>query len=122
MGDENESRKLEDKSVQSDTTVYALDGPGPGGASHEYAIYDADYNVVDTLTFQEGPIQEEGVNGVMDTNLLAVLIDRLTGFVNGPYNCKENMEALKALYHVEYWLNYRTRDRVRRGVEGTSDK
>lgn len=101
--------------------VVAVDGAGPGGASHEYLLTHGDevqeQNTV--LKFQNGPIKEVGVNGLTDEALLAVLIDRLQGFQSGRYSCRENALALTKFEEGMHWLQHRTRQREARGVEGT---
>lgn len=94
-----------------------IDKPGAGGANHEYQITSyEDVNVL--LRFQKGGLQEVGVNGITHEVLLAILIDRLEGFQKGEFNCRENSLALTKLQEALHWLNHRTFDRVRRGVEG----
>lgn len=112
--------------------VTVLDEPGHGGACHEYLIsgfelpVETDEGVViasaSTITFQNGPINEVGVNGLTHEALLAILIDRMEGFQSGPYTCRENDLALAKLQEAQMWLQKRTRDRMARGVEGTHEK
>lgn len=97
--------------------VEALDGPGPGGASHQYMI-TGPYGG-NALTFQNGPINEVGVNGLTHEALLAVLIDRLEGFQSGPFANDYNGAALNHLRSAAGCLHDRTRERMSRGVEGT---
>ena len=52
--------------------------------------------------------------------LLAILIDRLQSFQAGPYACRENALALTKLEEAQHWLQARTKARMARGVEGTS--
>jgi len=97
--------------------IEVLDGPGAGGACHLYHItgFDSDTNASDlwkarhgkpakhsTVLFQNGPINEVGVNGVTHEALLAIIIDRLEGFQKGPFACPENEIALNA-----FWLAQR---------------
>lgn len=102
--------------------VRALDGPGPGNASHHYRV-DLDNGetgvVAAELKFQNGPVKEAGANGVTDEALLAILIDRLQGFQSGKYSCRENAIALTKMQEAMHWLQHRTQERERRGVEGT---
>ena len=98
--------------------VTALDGPGPGGASHEYQIKLPDGSGV-RLAFQNGPINEAGVNGITHEVLLAILIDRMEGFQSGPFAGRENALALTKLQEAQHWLHHRTLARMARGVEGT---
>ena len=72
--------------------------------------------------FKNGPIAEEGVNGVSGEALLAVVADRLECFQKGAYACRENAIALTKIQEAMMWLQKRTRDRMSRGVEGTSAK
>jgi hypothetical protein len=99
-------------------SVHAMDGPGPGGASHEYRIQLNGSNYL-MVNFQNGPIAEAGTNGITHEVLLAVLLDRLTGFQAGPYACEENESALTHLQRAMDVLHARTSKRLARGVEGT---
>jgi hypothetical protein len=71
------------------------------------------------VDFQEGPIKEAGVNGVMNEDLIAMVICRLEGFQNSPFRCRENAVAITKLEEALMWLRKRTNDREARGVEGT---
>lgn len=105
------------------TNVYASDYIGPGGAHHNYDIVHKEEGKPDrflaTLNFQDGPIKEAGINGVMDENLIAIVIDRLQGFQTGDYKSRYNAIAITKLEEALMWLQKRTRDREARGVEGT---
>ena len=109
--------------------IEALGGPGPGGACIHYWVYsDEPRNVemrpaVDLeINFQNGMINEVGVNGISNEALLAIVAHRLEGFQDGPYACPENGAALQMVQSAMQWLQNRTTDRVARGVEGTSEK
>jgi hypothetical protein len=101
--------------------------PDNGNASHEYRInyYEksraGDYSVpsLQTLSFQNGPIGEVGVNGVTNEVLLAIVIDRLEGFQSSKFACEENERALEHCKDALAALEDRTRNREARGVEGT---
>lgn len=114
--------------------IEVLDEPGSGGASHLYRTsgFNSGSNPSDpfvahygqpsdhsTVLFQNGPINEVGVNGVTHEALLEILIDRLKGFQSGQYACRENAVALTHLETAKLWLAKRTLDRMARGVEGT---
>lgn len=115
--------------------ITVMDEPGSGGANHSYIVsgfavatnpgremYEGDPgDGTDSLglLFQNGPINEVGVNGITHEALLAILIDRLRGFQNGPYKSKANACALTHMEEALMWLNQRTLERMRRGVEGT---
>jgi hypothetical protein len=131
-------RQLTDHIVSGDQAVQLLitvmDEPGAGGANHRYEItgFDTDTNPSrtdsagtksrDVIMFQNGPIKEAGVNGITQEALLAITIDRLRSFQNGPYKCRENAIALTHIEEALMWLQRRTVERIKRGVEGTHQK
>ena len=111
------------------TEVICLDEPGAGGMCHRYNIADkeVDPNTGGQLehadiSFQNGPIKENGVNGCQNEDLIMVVIDRLRGAQQGDFACRENALAITKLEEALLWLNYRTNSRVHRGVEGTSSQ
>lgn len=116
--------------VNDKLEIHVLDEPGAGGASHRYVIKanQEKPGLRETLRlmpeclieFQNGPIAENGVNGITQEALLAICIDRLQSFQKGPYSCKENSVALTHLETALLWLQKRTLERMQRGVEGTS--
>jgi len=95
------------------------DEPGQGGANHLYLIEGSD--TTSTVLFQNGPIGVDGngVNGVTHEALLAIVADRLRSFQKGPYSCKANACALTHIEEAMHWLQQRTIERMRRGIEGT---
>lgn len=114
--------------------IEVVDEPGSGGANHLYHItgFNSGSNPSDpwtkrhgqaaehsTILFQNGPINEVGVNGLTHEALLAILIDRLEGFQAGPYASADNQEALEAMRTAQTALQRRTLARMARGVEGT---
>lgn len=116
--------------------VLVIDEPGSGGANHHYRIegfnsesnascpsmaYNGDFEDHATVLFQNGPIGEGGVgvNGLTHEVLLAIVADRLRSFQKGPYSCKANACALTHVEEALHWLQQRTLERMRRGVEGT---
>jgi hypothetical protein len=103
-------------------TITVLDEPGSGGANHEYLISADSLDNPVRIYFQNGPIKEAGVNGITHEALLAVIIDRLKSFQAGPYSSDLNAEALKHCKAALLALQVRTYERMKRGVEGTSQK
>lgn len=111
--------------------ISVMDGPGAGGANHAYHVGPIDlgrnpsHGTVEnapqsiTLYFQNGPINESGVNGITQEVLLAIVADRLRSFQAGPYSCRENALALTKIEEAMHWLHSRTLTRMQRGVEGT---
>ncbi len=116
---------------QNQLTIEAIDSPGAGGASHRYDITGIDSHNPSssrsgaerqiTILFQNGPIQEHGVNGITQEVLLAIVIDRLRSFQEGPYPCEANAQALAGCEMALHCLKERTRDRLSRGVEGKTE-
>ncbi len=116
--------------------ITVLDEPGAGGACHEYKIQTELKNPPEEfpaensrrlrascrIHFQNGPIQEAGVNGVSNEALLAIVIDRLRSFQEGKFACRDNELALVKAEESLMWLQKRTRDRMARGVEGRSEQ
>lgn len=114
-------------------TIEVTDALGAGGANHRYEVtgFDTKGNVSNSsagyrseftrmiVLFQNGPIQEAGVNGITHEALLAIVADRLRSFQDGGYACKENAEALTAIENAQNWLNRRTLRRMQQGIEGT---
>jgi hypothetical protein len=110
-------------------TIAVTDAPGSGGANHRYEIsgfskednpsYNDSSDAEMVILFQNGPISEEGVNGVTHEVLLAIVADRLRSFQAGPFACRENALALTKIEEAQHWLQQRTLARMRRGVEGT---
>lgn len=74
------------------------------------------------IQFQRGPVLENGINGVSIEALLVVVEDRLRYFQLGDYACTENANALADVQSALRHLHNRTKDRIVRGVEGTSNK
>ena len=110
-------------------TITVSDEPGSGGANHHYDVsgFDAATNpsspsgsiTGQCILFQNGPIAEVGVNGLTHEALLAIVADRLRSFQKGPFSCKANACALTHIEEAMHWLQQRTIERMRRGVEGT---
>lgn len=125
-------RNLSDHIVEGDSVnhqlmVSVMDEPGAGGACHKYFIsipskVDGLPEAGTHIDFQNGPIKEVGVNGLTHESLLAILIDRMRSFQAGPYSSRANAIALTHMEEALMWLQQRTRERIKRGVEGTHSK
>ena len=121
--------------------VYRANDPGAGGASHCYMIVKAgaeqvcirtprfDYssfekeNIVGEIHFQHGARNEKGsVPGVLDTDLLEIVRDRLKAFNQGEFATRENALAITHIEEALLWMNKRVEDRAERGVLGTTQK
>lgn len=107
--------------------VYAADEKGNGGANHTYLIFcgesDPEIEHVALLQFQNGPRNENNsVYGILDTDLLEIVRDRLQGFQQGEYATRENAIALTRIEEALLWLNKRVEDRAARNVLGTLEE
>ena len=117
---------------QNQLRIEVTDEAGAGGANHRYEIKgmylqnnpsfsENDYNMdsdESLILFQNGPIQEVGVNGITQEALLAIVIDRLRSFQAGPFPSDFNQSALLHCDAALSLLQERTRQRLARGVEG----
>lgn len=113
--------------------VLVMDKVGSGGAHHHYRItgfekvpptraeIPADPGAADVI-FQNGPIAENGVNGLTQEALLEIVEHRLACFDQGPFASVENRRALRYVRKAKAMLQARTRERMARGVEGTHQK
>jgi len=101
--------------------ITAVDELGSGGAYHEYHVTKGRSSLC-YVRFQKGPVKEFGVNGCQNEDILAIVIDRLECFQAGDYACEENARALQKIREGLDWLQYRTRERAKRGVEGKLEK
>ena len=99
-------------------------------APHHFVVVDANGENSDgkvgpclsQVHFQEGPIKENGVNGVCNEDLIAMVICRLEHFQKSEYSSRDNAMAITKLEEALLWLRKRTMAREQRGVEGTSEK
>jgi len=106
--------------------IAVTDAPDPqGGAHHDYHVYTTPdphgtqycESIVE-IHFQNGPIPANGINGVTNEVLLALVKDRLECFQAGKFACAENEAALAYVTEALEILKGRTRDRIARQVEG----
>ena len=114
--------------------IYSVDDEGPGGAHHKYIIAkvgtemdpiskDVEENIVGVINFQCGARKEEdAVSGVIDSDLLEIVRDRLKSFQEGTFASDYNANALKYVELALMYLNMRVEDRIERGVLGTNIK
>lgn len=106
------------------TEVFAIDEPhATNNSNHLYRVRSKgqDQTLFADITFQNGPVKEAGINGLHNEDLIAVVIDRLQGFQDGKFRCRENAIAITKLEESLLWLNKRTHDRIARNVEGTNE-
>lgn len=106
-----------DRTQDDDIEIRVLDSPGVGGACHLYSM-GLKGGGEQVIHFQEKPRKEVGVNGVSIEALLAICKDRLEGFQTGKFVHMTNQIALEHVDKALEALHVRSRDRVKRGVEG----
>lgn len=109
-------------------SVHRIGDPGPGGAYHDYEVHmtidpETGLEFIWHIAFQKGPRNETGSeHGVLDTDLLEIVRDRLKCFQSGEFACRENACALTHIEEALMWMNKRVEDRAERGVLGTTEK
>lgn len=109
--------------------VFAVDELGPGGAHHEYHIVINDVkekdiaNDVVVIHLQKGPRKEkDSIHGVIDSDLLEIVRDRMKSFQAGPFASEYNAKALEGIEIALNALNQRVEDRIERNVLGKNEK
>ena len=109
--------------------IYAIDEKGNGGANHKYLIKEKgkelslNDNFHTEIQFQNGVRNEyNSIHGVIDSDLLEIVRDRLKGFQSGEFNSKYNERALEHIEIALMYLNRRVEDRIERNVLGTNNK
>lgn len=109
-------------------TIYRDNEPRPGGAYHDYVVsFGHGYPETDSdgvlIKFQKGPRKDpEARCGILDSDLLEIVRDRLRSFQAGAFSCRENACALTHIEEALMWLNRRVEDRIERGTLGTMNK
>ena len=107
--------------------VFTVDDGAVDGANHHYRIevYDRYNGKAEAgikgfcdVRFQNGGLKEVGANGITDQALLAIVLDRLRGFNEGQFRCRENSIMITKLEEALMWGAKRADDRSRRNVEG----
>lgn len=73
-------------------------------------------------TWVERTAEFTRIKRLSEEEILLIVHDRLLEFQSGPCACRDNAVALTKIQEALMWLQRRTRERVARGVEGTSQK
>jgi hypothetical protein len=105
--------------------VFASGEKGNGGAFHSYTVYhESETGATKTIIkFQDGARDNEAsISGVIDTDLLEIVRNRLECFQSGEFATRENAIALTHIEEALMWLNRRVEDRIERNVLGTNLK
>ena len=66
---------------------------------------------------QDGPIGDNGVNGLQATDMLFFCCE-LFKSLNKSFPCRENSLTITKIEEAMHWQDARTKDRVKRNVEG----
>jgi len=72
-----------------------------------------------SIRWQDGPVKDNLPNGAQIVDVLKAAEQRLVFFQNSQFACLENERALVYIRQAIGHQNARTRDRTKRGVEGT---
>ena len=70
-----------------------------------------------SFTIQSDPIKEVGVNGVQATDMLEY-VKCLFQSLNDAFPCRENALTITKIEEAIHWQEARTKDRLKRQVEG----
>ena len=78
-----------------------------------------------SIDWQDGPLAVDGErrepNGAFVEDVIAAARGRLEHYQTSRFRCRENALAITHLEEALHWLDHRTADRERRGVEGTHE-
>ena len=96
--------------------------PDAGNASHRYTFFLCGAQVAH-VQFQHGPRNVPASRpGVLDEAVLAMLLDRFEGFLEGPFACAETQETFDHLSAAMASVKKRANDRAARRVLGTNEQ
>jgi len=70
-----------------------------------------------SFTIQSDPIGEVGINGVQATDMLEY-VKCLFESLNDVFPCRENALTITKIEEALHWQDARTKDRLKRNVEG----
>lgn len=70
-----------------------------------------------TIKIQDGVISENGINGIQVSDLLKY-INEVFKSLNCAFPCRENSLTITKIEEAIHWQDARTKDRLKRKVEG----
>ena len=115
--------------VEKLNRIFATDEAGKGGANHEYMIEGVitespiRKTFGKSIKFQNGARKDpNAIHGILDTDLLEIVRDRLKGFQSGEFATDDNAKALEHIEIALMYMNKRVMDRYERNVLGTYQK
>jgi len=74
-----------------------------------------------SFTIQSDPVKEVGINGCQAIDMLEY-VKCLFESLNEAFPCRENALTITKIEEAIHWQEARTKDRLKRGVEGTNNK
>lgn len=81
-------------------------------------VYDLNGPIIsEKIQFQNGPIGDNGHNGIQNEDVLNLLLVRMRE-LNKRFPCRENSLAITKMEEALMWLEQRTALRRQQGVEG----
>lgn len=86
-------------------------GPNPSGELNDLKVRYLD------IQFQNGPVSENGHNGVQLPDVLRICLARYQ-MLNKSFRCRENSIVITKLQEAIMWDEERTAKRTQQGVEG----
>jgi hypothetical protein len=72
-----------------------------------------------SFTIQSDPVKEVGVNGIQASDMLEY-VKCLFQSLNEAFPCRENALTITKIEEAIHWQDARTKDRLKRGVEGSN--
>jgi len=111
----------------TDAHLRILAGPnGSGGVPHHYVVTTRNDLatppvVIGEIRLQEGPVAD-GVNGMLNTTLLLIVLDFLQQAQKGLLPSRETALQITEIESVLHWSKQRELDRKSRSVLGTYQK
>ena len=88
-----------------------------------YRFLNKENEMLCKIDFQKGARKDENAQqGVIDSDLLEIVRDRMKCFQEGEFATEYNEKALEHIEQALYWLNKRVEDRAKRNVLGTYEK
>ena len=99
---------------ESLTYLMAQDKDDGNPTHHDFEVKrTSDGMTLGKVHFQQGALGDEGPNGVLNEDLLLMIIDRVESFQSSKLKCRENENALQHLYEALFWLNQRNNKRAK---------
>jgi len=88
--------------------------------NNDYIRIDAENSQI-WIQIQDGPIQENGENGTQIDSIGQIwmeLVSQFNTMNQGKFKCIENDKTIECIKEGLKWQHQRTRNRIKRGVEG----